>query len=69
MKPAHPFGEAFVGPIRHPGLKERAIEPEIDLGHAGDCRKLPFVLFVVAAQCADIIESAAPRSARDSRRR
>ena len=58
MEPAHPFGDAFVGPHADPRLNERAIKAEIDLRHARHCRKFPVILFVVAAQCADIIESA-----------
>ena len=56
MEPAHPFGDAFVGPQPDPRLNKRAIEAEIDLGHPRSRGELPVILFVVAAERADVIE-------------
>src|SRR5262245_8939698 len=58
VQPAHPFRETLVGPAPDPGLHERAIETEIDVGYASRRSKPPFVLLVIAAKRSNVAEAA-----------
>ena len=69
MQPAHPVGGCLVGKRPHPGLQERPVQSEIDLGDPRDGRELAFVLEVVAARVRGYRRGRAPRSGRGSRRR
>ena len=58
MQSAQPIGRCLVGERPDPGLQERAVQSEIDLGDPRDRRELPFVLEVVAPERPDGVEVA-----------
>src|SRR5689334_6859897 len=57
VSPAHPFSRVLTRPQPQPGLNERAVEAEVDLGDARDGRELSIVVGVVGAERANIVES------------